>query len=236
MSYSNATVTINSVVFYAIVILGSMYIWRTSKREDEKGSFIKLIGYSLLSSFKFSFNNFPIPLGFIIAYFIRVNSQVNMEAKKKAIILGVVLFGLGLLPLNNYLENFLYPRNSIETYLSEERSHEQGFNFTLAKDKTGTILGIYTHTNDIGEKFYNALAGIANINNIPSTVEWKYQINFVQDTNDERFHQLDFDVSADGKFLQLIFEDRYYYFMSDIEFQHAFIEIVDGASKTDLIE
>lgn len=228
MSYSNATVIINSISFYVIVILGAVYIWRTSMEEREDGSLVKLIGYTFLSAFKFSLNNFPVPLGFIIAYFIRTKAKVNKEAKKRAMVIGVVLFGVGLLPLNDYVENILYPRNSIKTYLSEERKENQkGFNFTLIDNKSDLILRSYSHTDDIGKRLYKELASIKNIDNIPFNVEWKYQINFVQDTNSERFRQLDFDVTEDGKLLQLIYEEKFYYFKGNVDFQSLFSEIID---------
>jgi hypothetical protein len=105
-------------MYYTICILlvqlaFILFAYIKLKSEEENYIFIKIIGYSILGSFKLSLNNFPIPLGFII-YLMFLRPKINIKSKQISALLGLVIFVFGIaIP---YFDNIYFMRTrAIET-------------------------------------------------------------------------------------------------------------------------
>ncbi|MBC2582435.1 hypothetical protein [Clostridium sp. DJ247] len=86
-----------------ILILGLIIIYRKSDKSEDF-LFMKLVSYYLLGSFRFNFNKLAIPLGFII-YLIFLRPKLNTRSKRRATLLGLIFFiiGLSIPSINKYL-------------------------------------------------------------------------------------------------------------------------------------
>jgi len=78
------------------VLIAFIFIYRKYKTDNEDFLLLKLIGYYLLSSFRFNFNKIALPAGFI-AYLIFFRPQINKPVKKALASLGLFVFICGLL-------------------------------------------------------------------------------------------------------------------------------------------
>jgi hypothetical protein len=60
----------------------------------------------------------------------------------------VILFFVGFIPIQNYIEEILYPRDDIRTYLHNDI--EEGIGFSLMVRQDGVILTSFTEKEDTG--------------------------------------------------------------------------------------
>lgn len=88
------------------VVIAFIFIYRKCKTDHEDFLLLKLIGYYLLCSFRFNFNDLALPAGFII-YLAFLKPQINKPVKKAIAYLGLFVFIWGVLtPIiqNSYFE------------------------------------------------------------------------------------------------------------------------------------
>ncbi|MGM7685103.1 hypothetical protein ACSVDA_23640 [Cytobacillus sp. Hm23] len=77
-------------VYNVLLIVCSLYlVWK--KGEVESYFPLKVVGYFILGSFAFSFNQITLPLGFIL-YILFFRPALNVEVKRMAAVLGVITF------------------------------------------------------------------------------------------------------------------------------------------------
>ena len=90
-----------------IFIIAFIFFYKKYKTEEEELLILKLIGYYLLGGFRFNFNNFSLPAGFIIfAAFLR--PRTNKTVKKAIACLGLFAFFCGV--LTPYIEKAYFER------------------------------------------------------------------------------------------------------------------------------
>lgn len=79
-----------SIVYTVILIVS--FIFLVLKRDEAESNFpLKIIGYFILGSFTFNFNQIPLPLGFIV-YLLFFRPTLNVDVKRMAAIFGVFAF------------------------------------------------------------------------------------------------------------------------------------------------
>jgi len=85
------------------VIIAIILIHRSSDKTEEF-LILKLFGYYFIGSFKFNMNTLAIPLGFLI-YVIAIHPKTNIQSKKNAAVLGLIIFFIGVAvpKYNDYL-------------------------------------------------------------------------------------------------------------------------------------
>ena len=218
MRYSIESSLIMTSIFYGVMIIGVLILSKY-KQNDEKKITLKLIGYIFLSAFKFSINKISLPIGFVIAYFLKEKTNKNKGIKTRAMFIGGTFFILGLFPLQNRIEELIYPRDEINTYLlsSEERT---GYNITIS-DINGKILGSIFENSEQGVKFYEELLNLSKLDRV-KLIDWKYHMILAQDNEDERFNRLDFKISDDIKYISLEYEGKNHIFNTSEGFRKIF--------------
>lgn len=75
-----------------LIIVGILIIIFRLRSEEEAYYPVKIIGYTILGGFRFTFNNLSIPLGFIIFLLAFHSPQKNHLAKRYAACLGLIIF------------------------------------------------------------------------------------------------------------------------------------------------
>lgn len=144
----------------------------------------------------------------------------NKKSKQIAIVFGAFLFAIWLYPFQNHIEQLLYPRNDMNTYLQVERTPgKEGFMLTIFDKTRDLILRSYSEREEMGRDIYIALAKSRSLDQIPSVVDWKYRFDLFQDSDSDRFRELTFDITEDGRLILLKSENRQYYFEGTQEFQ-----------------
>ena len=81
------------VFFYLLILTITILIYRKSD-EFEPYLVWKLIGYTILGAFSLQFNEWNLPLGFLIYLLFFTNIKVNAKAKKRAVYLGLVIYAV----------------------------------------------------------------------------------------------------------------------------------------------
>jgi hypothetical protein len=141
-----------------LVIIAFIFIYRRHKAEDEELLVLKLIGYYLLGSFRFNFNNLALPAGFFI-YAVFFNPQTNKPLKKAIAYLGLVAFFCGI--LFPFIEKSYFERQRVVN-----ASTDNIYTIDLYKDHYAIKqkLGIseYTRVEDFEVDFENS----GNINRL----------------------------------------------------------------------
>lgn len=103
------------VFFYLVILILTILIYRKSD-ELEPSLMWKLIGYTILGGFSFQFNEWKLPLGFLIYLLFFRNIKVNAKAKKRAVYLGLVIFLVStIVP---WVQNYLYEQPKEITVLN----------------------------------------------------------------------------------------------------------------------
>ncbi len=89
-------------IVYSVLLVVSFIFLVLKKKEAESYFPLKIIGYFILGSFAFNFNQVPLPLGFIL-YLIFFRPSLNIDIKRLASIFGVLSFILvhWILPFAN---------------------------------------------------------------------------------------------------------------------------------------
>jgi hypothetical protein len=76
---------------YTAILIGSVLFLVRKKLETESHFPVKMIGYFILGSFAFRFNEFSLPLGFVV-YLLLFHPKLNAQIKRKAAVLGFLTF------------------------------------------------------------------------------------------------------------------------------------------------
>ncbi|MCM3630710.1 hypothetical protein M3194_25585 [Paenibacillus glycanilyticus] len=115
-SYSGAVPTL----FISVLVIGSLVLLYRKRAEPEKGLGWRLVGYLLLGGFTFSMNGFRLPLGFAICLLFLRKSRTNLAVKRKAALLGLLLYALQLVVpgIANHLAS--EPKNTTMRHISAE--------------------------------------------------------------------------------------------------------------------
>jgi hypothetical protein len=79
-----------------IFLIGVIFIIIKMKDDEEDNYWLKIIGYYFLGAFRFSFNKFHVPLGFIIFLAFLQSSEKNKRGKKYATALGLAALAVAL--------------------------------------------------------------------------------------------------------------------------------------------
>ncbi|MCM1991280.1 hypothetical protein [Oceanirhabdus seepicola] len=229
MNYSSKTIIIGQIIVICFSIMGVFAINRLADTSKEEKLVAKLFGYTMLTAFKVKINSTYLPLGPIIAYVLMKKSLKNKKAKSLAIILGIFLIFYPSEFVLNKIEQSLYPRNNIRTYLVGERRH--GGIATIFYTKNGISLTTFTADildNEIetADMLYNELIN-CEVSNNRRMIEYEYFFHFNQDIEDPRFGRLEFKVGVEAKELQLDYENKTYIFNTSEEFQKLFKDIVE---------
>jgi hypothetical protein len=79
-----------SIVYTVLLIVIVLFLIK--KKMDEESNFpLKIMGYFILGSFAFTFNQIALPVGFVV-YLLFFHPKVNGQVKRKAAVLGVMAF------------------------------------------------------------------------------------------------------------------------------------------------
>lgn len=78
-------------IYYTVIFIVSFLFLIRKKGEAESYFPLKIIGYFILGSFTFNFNQLPIPLGFIV-YLLFFRPTLNVDVKRMAAVVGVLAF------------------------------------------------------------------------------------------------------------------------------------------------
>ncbi|MCS0824780.1 hypothetical protein NX029_12430 [Cytobacillus firmus] len=79
-----------SIIYTVILIVSFLFlVWK--KGEAESYFPLKIIGYFILGSFAFNFNQIPLPIGFIV-YLLFLRPKLNVNVKRMASVFGVLAF------------------------------------------------------------------------------------------------------------------------------------------------
>jgi hypothetical protein len=222
VSYSTATQILMSVLGYGALVLGMMILWRKTSKEQEDYLLLKMFGYTVLAMFRFSLNQIHLPAGLLIAYLIYRRAKQNKTLKAGAILLGGLLFIASFLPIQDSIEQALYPRDDITTYLHEQI--EEGIGFNLGISSQGKSIAFYTERDDLGVNLYEALYDAKKAEEPVRSTARRYEIVIMQDHKDDRFRRIQIEVGDDKAHLFLKYEDRVYVFRASPEFERLFAE------------
>ncbi|UVI28859.1 hypothetical protein [Paenibacillus spongiae] len=223
MNVSQLATVISLSVFYGLLLLLSAIVYRKSDKQPEPYLWLKVAGYMLLAAFTFRMNEFPLPAGLLIAYMLQRRAALNRKVKQTAILLGALLFLIGLYPLDQRIDRLFFPRNEITTYLHKELiPAEDGFNMTVS-DGGGQTFNMVTERDAKGLELYEALLeseGIDEIDHEPGEAVLYLQLH--QDHEQDRFRRMQFEVDLQGRYLILQAAGETYYFKTSERFQSLF--------------
>lgn len=126
-------------IFPLLLIAGIIFIIVKMKDDEESYYALKVIGYYILGSFRFSFNTIHMPLGFIIFLLALRSPEKNQKGKRYAAVLGLISFALALIvPAvgESYYERTRYAEfTTSNVYEFDFQSHWQEVAKTLELDK-----------------------------------------------------------------------------------------------------
>ena len=223
MDYAFETKVISSLLGYGTFVIGTLWIWAKSAKEAEDSLLLKSFGYTFLAMFRFNFNSLPLPLGAVISLFLWDRSKTNRTLKFRCIMLGGALFIIGLLPVQDQIEQLLHPRDKMQTYLHEEIVPGVGFNLHI-ENQTGSRMDLFTEEDEDAVLVYEALAQVPQAD--PNNFDDTYRIVLGQDHPDDRFRRLTLAVGAEGKIIRVNYENRVYYFEGTPEFKELFQDML----------
>ncbi|WP_202080425.1 hypothetical protein [Caldalkalibacillus salinus] len=210
MAYSQKSIIFAFIFFIMIMAVGVLFIYYRTERQQEKGLLFKLFGYTNLSTFRFLINQFPLPIGIPIALWLKKRASLNKVIKGRAILFGAFLFVLGLVPIHHYIEDVLYPRDHMSTYLHEDL---EGYGFNLMISDSQRTYTLLTEKDEEGVQLYQALAK-AKPSEQSSSGRFPPDhliVELRQDHEDDRFHTLTFEI-GDNNQLYLKTEERVFVF------------------------
>ena len=78
-------------IVYTVILIVSFLFLVLKKGEAESYFPIKIIGYFILGSFAFNFNQIPLPLGFVVCLLF-FRPTINVDVKRMASVFGVLAF------------------------------------------------------------------------------------------------------------------------------------------------
>jgi hypothetical protein len=224
MTHSLETTVLVNVAGYGSMLLALLYIWLRTEKVGEEILFLKLIGYTYLSMFRFTFNQVALPLGLLLAFYLLKKTKQNKTIKQRAVILGAVLFLAGFVPIADYIEQALYPRDRMETYLMRDLEGK-GFHLHFASPEKRSFK-MLTEKDEAGRQMYQAIRQSSQLVDRDKLEFEGYQMTFHQDQDDERFEELVFDIGTEGRYLRLHVENHRYLFQTTPEFQRMVQEVI----------
>ncbi|PWW17076.1 hypothetical protein DFO73_1326 [Cytobacillus oceanisediminis] len=80
-----------AAIIYTVILIVSFLFLAWKKDEAESYFPLKIIGYFILGSFAFNFNQIPFPIGFIV-YLLFFRPKLNVNVKRMASVFGVLAF------------------------------------------------------------------------------------------------------------------------------------------------
>ncbi|MGD6834949.1 hypothetical protein ACQCT5_22865 [Sutcliffiella halmapala] len=80
-----------ATIIYTVILITSFFLLVWKKNDEESYFLLKIIGYFILGSFAFNFNQFSLPLGFIV-YLLFFRPTLNIDVKRMATVFGVLAF------------------------------------------------------------------------------------------------------------------------------------------------
>ncbi|MCQ6559525.1 hypothetical protein NNL21_12560 [Paenibacillus mendelii] len=223
MDVSQLAMVLAMSIFYALLLLLAVVVYRRSEKQSEPFLFLKLAGYLFLAAFTFRMNGFPLPAGLIIAYVLHRRAVFNRKAKQTAILLGALLFVIGLYPLDQSIDRMLYSRSEIATYLHKDLNPaEDGFNMMIFTGQE-SALNIVTEKEAEGLELYEAMAESEGIDAVPGELgETYWYLQLHQDHDQDRFRRMVFEVDPQGRYLILQARGETYSFKTSERFQALF--------------
>ncbi|MBP3951719.1 hypothetical protein [Bacillus suaedae] len=130
-----------SIVYTAILIVSFLFL--LGKRNDEESFFsLRILGYFILGSFAFNFNQISLPLGFIV-YLLFFRPKLNVDVKRLASVIGFLAF---------ILVHWIFPFavhawEGREIYIEQELGSIYMTNFLDEYDQI--IQGLKIESNDL---------------------------------------------------------------------------------------
>lgn len=91
------------IIIWAFGLISIIAIYYKIKTEEEEYLGFKLIGYYFLASYSFSYNQFSIPIGFLI-FILFFRPKLNQFVKRVSVVLGLVIFIMSPIVTNMYFE------------------------------------------------------------------------------------------------------------------------------------
>lgn len=221
---SSEALMATNLIGYGLLIFLAIILWFMSgkRRQPEQLIFLRFFGYLLLAVFTFRINHFPLPLGFVIAYFLMRRAETNRSIKRNAVLLGGVLFLFHLFPLAQQIDEFIYPRDQMTTYLQKELDPAKvGFNLTIV-DVHYRVRQSLSEKDPNSAAFYKALADSKSIAALPSAWEPVITVELRQDHKQDRFRELQYKFDEQGRFMALYNGETTYSFESSEEFREIY--------------
>ncbi|RJE90283.1 hypothetical protein D3P07_08750 [Paenibacillus sp. 1011MAR3C5] len=215
MAYYYWSLVMPSLIVAVPVILLVLLIWKRTDRQDESGLVWKTAGYLLLTPFRFILNGLHLPVGVLLAWLFYRNAKQNKTYKRRVIFLGIVVYLIGFVPLHSMVQDWFYPRDQMNTYLTIDREEsKQGFSILLHNPE-GTIYWSYHEHDEEGRQLYEEMKQSTPANEysyLPEGNEWRLLL--YQDTENYRepFRRLEFLVHADNEVFWLTFQGQHYSF------------------------
>lgn len=225
---SNAALIAANLIGYGLLVVIAIVLWLSTRKHQQPEHLLglKIIGYLLLAEFTFNFNAWPIPLGFVIAYFLMRRAGANQSTKRAAVLLGGVLFLFHLYPLAQQIDQFIYPRAQMDTYLHKELDpNKLGFNITIV-DNQYRVRESLSEKDPEGAAFYSALADSKSIAALPSAWEPVITTELRQDHAQDRFRELQYKFDGQGRYMTLYNGETTYSFESSEAFREIYLTIM----------
>jgi hypothetical protein len=205
---------LTQVVLTLPVIIAFIFIYKKYKTDNEEFLLLKLIGYYLLGSFRFNFNNIALPAGFI-AYLVLFRPQINKSVKKVIASLGLFVFICGLLiPViqKSYFERQIVVSTSSTNIYTIDLNRDHN----AIKQKLG--ISEYTKIEDFDASFESSGA-IKELSYMLITKDNKgivlYNVSFSSSKNKYIIKQT--KVSEWLQYDRLINEDQFFYALSYLD-------------------
>ena len=134
------------------ILIAFIFIYKKYKTDNEEFLLLKLIGYYLLGSFRFTFNSISLPAGFIV-YLAFFRPQINKPMKKAIVSLGLLVFICGA--LNPFITKSYFERQRV---VNASSSNIFTIDFNRYHNAIKKKLGIneYTKIEDFHVRFENS--------------------------------------------------------------------------------
>ncbi|BBH21935.1 hypothetical protein Back11_32800 [Paenibacillus baekrokdamisoli] len=226
LAFSSESIRLTYLIDFGLMFIIAITLWLRSikQAQPEQFLFLKIVGYLFLSVFTFHIQSLPLPLplGFIVAYLLMSKAVTNRSIKQKAVLLGGALFLFNLLPLTQQIDQLLYPRDQMSSYLHKQlEPSNTGFSMTIL-DSHNQIRDSLSEKDADAVKLYAALVESKRIAAVPSTWQPAVSIELRQEHEQERFRELQFIWDEQGRYLTLFNGETTYSFESSEAFRAIF--------------
>ncbi|REK77025.1 hypothetical protein [Paenibacillus paeoniae] len=202
------------------IMLLLLLIWKKTERQDERNLGWKTAGYLLLTPFRLLFNGLYLPAGALVAWLFYRNAKQNKVYKGRVILLGLVVYLIGFLPLQSGMQDWFYPRDQMSTYLTiGSNEQKRGFNF-LMNNPEGTIYWSYHMQDEKGRQIYEAMKQSTPAKERPYMQhddEWRLLLQQDSEKYRESFQDLEFYIRPDSEVFWLVVQNQRYSFQASPE-------------------